>query len=124
MIREIGRKGEGPGEFKSASVAGVMDDGDLWVIDYGLRRITFFDFLPDYLTPIDEVVASESSEFIFEQSGHENRWLRFRPEEGLAGRIDFPDGFQPMVVKGNKVAGRQVDEFGVHALVVLHALWG
>ena len=33
FVREIGRKGEGPGEFRSASVAGVMDDGDLWVID-------------------------------------------------------------------------------------------
>ncbi len=76
-------------------------------------------FLPDHFTPIHEVVPSESGELILRQAGFGNRWLRFNPDEGKTGLIDFPNEFQPMVAAGNRVAGRQMDDLGVHTLCVL-----
>ena len=68
FVREIGQPGEGPGDFDSPTVAGVLDDANFWVVDRGLDRITFF-------------------------------------------------------VSGNRVAGHQIDEFGVHMLVALEVSW-
>ncbi len=38
----VGRQGEGPGEFTQPGRMGFFGDS-LWVMDYGLRRITYFD---------------------------------------------------------------------------------
>jgi hypothetical protein len=41
LVRTIGRSGEGPGEFRSPLLLGLLGD-TLWVNDVGLRRVTFF----------------------------------------------------------------------------------
>lgn len=42
LIRHIGRRGYGPGEFQSPENMGWLGD-TLWVTDAGLLRVTFFD---------------------------------------------------------------------------------
>lgn len=42
LVRTIGGKGEGPGEFSNASVLGFLSD-TLWVFDHGTYRISYFD---------------------------------------------------------------------------------
>lgn len=41
LLRRIGRKGAGPGEFRSIGALGMKGD-TLWAHDYILRRVTFF----------------------------------------------------------------------------------
>jgi len=43
LIREIGRKGEGPGEFRSAREMAVLEDGRVVVVDMGHRAYQLFD---------------------------------------------------------------------------------
>ncbi len=42
-LRTIGRKGEGPGEFKSIQYQAFLPDGRLLVMDYSAHRSSFFD---------------------------------------------------------------------------------
>lgn len=42
-LRAIGRKGEGPGEFKSIQSHAFLPDGRLLVMDYSAHRSSFFD---------------------------------------------------------------------------------
>jgi len=42
LLRKIGRRGEGPGEFQQNFRWGVLGD-TVWVTDFSLRRITLFD---------------------------------------------------------------------------------
>jgi hypothetical protein len=42
LLRRIGNRGEGPGEFQGAPLFGVSGD-TLWTVDRGLNRITIFD---------------------------------------------------------------------------------
>ena len=52
LVRMVtGRAGEGPGEFKTPSGIGVIDNGDLLVFDMRLRRVVTFD-------PEGEVVST------------------------------------------------------------------
>ena len=44
MVRRLGRKGRGPGEFESTEMIGLLAD-TIWVSDRLLRRITYF---PDF----------------------------------------------------------------------------
>ena len=91
---------------------------------FTLDQVREMIYLPDYLPPIDDVVSSASGELILKEAGPGNSWLRFSPPVGLVtGHIEFPEGFEPMVVSGNRVAGRQIDEFGVHMLVALEVSW-
>ena len=80
-------------------------------------------FLPDYFTPVDAVASSESGELFLKHAGGDNRWLRYDPHQGLTGQLDFPEGFEPMLATGSRIAGRQIDEFGVHMLAVLEVSW-
>ena len=52
FLREIGRKGQGPGEFARAFFLGCVPDGRLLVTDFQNRRTSFFgpegDFLASY----------------------------------------------------------------------------
>jgi len=112
-----------PAETITETLAGVAETGyprlysqPAFTVAQARERV----FLPDHFTPIHEVIPSESGELILKQAGLENRWLRFHPSEGKDGLIDFPNGFQPMVVVGNRVAGRRTDELGVHTLCALH----
>lgn len=42
LLRSIGRRGQGPGEFEAPTEAGFFGDS-LWVWDQGLYRLTWFD---------------------------------------------------------------------------------
>ena len=52
LVRKLGGKGEGPGEFKSARSMGFLGD-TLWVFDGGTYRVSYFD------APTGELLASE-----------------------------------------------------------------
>lgn len=81
-------------------------------------------FLPDYLPPIADAVSSATGELILKEAGDGNSWLRLSPPAALlTGQIEFPEGFQPMIVTGNRVVGRQTDGHGVHTLGVLEVSW-
>jgi hypothetical protein len=43
FLTSHGRKGEGPGEFQSPALAGVLGEDTLVVVDYQLRRISLLD---------------------------------------------------------------------------------
>ena len=49
LIRKIGRRGEGPGEFRSAEEMVVMDDGRIAVLDAGHRAYHVFDANGDFV---------------------------------------------------------------------------
>ena len=42
ILRRIGRRGQGPGEFAGAPRFGIVGD-TVWTVDLGMRRITLFD---------------------------------------------------------------------------------
>jgi hypothetical protein len=52
LIKTIGAKGGGPGEFQSIGFSGFVPDGRLLVTDFQARRTSFFDaegrFLKDF----------------------------------------------------------------------------
>ena len=56
----IGRKGQGPGEFQSLSVARFDKDDNLYVCDVGGRRISFFSKNGEFLRQIDMPGAYEN----------------------------------------------------------------
>jgi hypothetical protein len=43
FVRDIGRRGQGPGEFMDVSSMGLLGDSLLWAFDGQLGRLTFFD---------------------------------------------------------------------------------
>ena len=49
LIRQLGREGEGPGEYRRISGISVLRNGNLVVADTQLRRITFLDPLGQVL---------------------------------------------------------------------------
>ena len=100
-----------------ADIAGP--GGSRFPIDHVRENV----FLPSYFTPVDAVASSESGELILKHAGGDNRWLRYDPHQGLTGQIEFPEGFEPMLAMGSRIAGRQIDEFGVHMLAVLEVSW-
>jgi hypothetical protein len=56
LIAMAGGQGEGPGEFSSPGVMGLVGDS-IWVLDYSLYRFSYFDwegrFLSSFAVPID-----------------------------------------------------------------------
>ena len=56
----IGREGQGPGEFRSLSVARFDKDNNLYVTDAGNRRISFFDKNGKFLRQIRMLEGYES----------------------------------------------------------------
>lgn len=59
-LRDIGRTGEGPGEYRSIMGIGITPDGLLAVYDVRLRRISLFDRNGDYMRS----VATQSGSWI------------------------------------------------------------
>ena len=47
-LRDFGREGDGPGEFRFVTAAGVLPD-TIWVADWRLNRLTYFDSLGNVL---------------------------------------------------------------------------
>lgn len=64
LLRRIGKRGEGPGEFQGGPSFGVLGD-TLWTVDRGLNRITIFDLGGDVLSTgtIDQVMVPLPSSF-------------------------------------------------------------
>jgi hypothetical protein len=42
FIRELGRKGQGPGEYANPVSVEISTEGDIWVADYGNNRISIY----------------------------------------------------------------------------------
>ncbi len=64
FIRTVGRRGEGPGEFKSVGRMGILGD-TLWTLDFGTYRFTFFSLQGEFLgtsrIPVDLGQSLEES---------------------------------------------------------------
>lgn len=45
FIKSFGRRGDGPGEFRSIVAGSLDNDGNIYIYDYILRRISIFDSL-------------------------------------------------------------------------------
>jgi len=59
-VRDLGSKGDGPGEFRQPSIIGLSPEGNrVYVHDFGLRRLSVFsdqgNFLDSYFLPHDSV---------------------------------------------------------------------
>jgi hypothetical protein len=50
FIKSFGRNGDGPGEFRSIGTGSLDDDGNIYIYDYVLRRISIFDKLGNLST--------------------------------------------------------------------------
>jgi hypothetical protein len=52
FIRQIGKQGEGPGEFQAPMAITVLGDGTLVVVDFGRRGFVLFDASGKYLRDV------------------------------------------------------------------------
>jgi len=106
-LRTIGRKGEGPGEFKSIQSHAFLPDGRLLVMDYSAHRSSFFDssgnFIESYqwkkrLSQLHFVTNSsyivneytyEEAYDIFNKDGYYEAkvWLDKRPSLFVKGKM-------------------------------------
>ncbi len=96
----FGRRGEGPGEFRSADIVGWTGDS-LWIGDSGLRRTSFFDshyrYLGQIVWPVELQPAPLVSpsgkpiQFpIFPRAWHGNTFLTLVGAYGQARIADLP----------------------------------
>lgn len=85
LIRRLGRRGDGPNEFRSPGRIGVIGD-TLWVSDESLRRVTLYDSAGSYLS--------------------ERRWPD--PTEGSGGR---PSAFATLTADGRTVFATEVSDW-------------
>lgn len=67
FLRQIGRRGQGPGEYASAPGLGVLPDGTLVMRDGNTSRLSFFSPEGGYL---DSFPAVPGFEFVVDQSGN------------------------------------------------------
>lgn len=126
FLRNIGRAGSGPGEYRSASGIATMPDGRLLVWDTGNWRINVYsakgDVLTQWTTPsgmsgggtaqfsraifVDTAGMVTTRKMIFDRNP-ENRptiWVRFRPDGTPADTIHEPPA--PELGKLSARAGR------------------
>ncbi|MCE2423254.1 MAG: 6-bladed beta-propeller [Gemmatimonadetes bacterium] len=101
-IATIGRQGQGPGEFMRIKSLELSSDGDLWVFDNQLGRVTRFDAAHQLMDthPLDAVQAmgavqavgvdSEGSGFVTVRAsfGFSGDPSRGRPLDGAAAESD------------------------------------
>ena len=108
LIRSIGKKGEGPGEFQRIGYLAFVPDGRLLVMDFQARRTSLFDKAGEFISSHQWtkqlsrlVLATNTSYFVQEL-------VREEGEDPLAERklaineIDF-DGNQVLSVGGFKL---------------------
>jgi hypothetical protein len=86
LLRTVGRKGQGPGEFINASAVRVLDDGRVLVYDPGNNRITFLDSALTVRAERTRPVAG----MVFPWPG-----LLLDGDEVLDWTVAFPDDPQP-----------------------------
>jgi hypothetical protein len=123
FLRSIGRRGSGPGEYRSVSGIATTPDGRLLVWDTGNWRVNVYaasgDFVTQWLTPsgmsgggtaqysralmVDSAGRVVTRKQVFNIRDIENRptlWLRFRPDGTPLDTIHEP----PMPDPGRLVA--------------------
>jgi hypothetical protein len=146
-IRSIGRRGEGPGEYRSVSGLAVAPDGRLLVWDTGNWRINVYspsgDAITQWLTPsgsggssmatyaraisVDNAGRIVTRKVIFNAEDIRNRptvWLRFRPDGRVLDTLrapHFTDVPELMATSGRATVTRGVP-FMPQRLVALSPL--
>ncbi|HEX6313207.1 MAG TPA: 6-bladed beta-propeller, partial [Gemmatimonadaceae bacterium] len=134
FVRSIGRRGEGPGEYRSVSGLAVAADGRLLVWDTGNWRINVYsssgEVLTQWLTPsgsggssmatyarailVDNAGRIVTRKMIFNAADIRNRptvWLRFRADGSPLDTLrapDFRDVPELMATSGRATVTREV----------------
>ncbi len=103
-LGDVGREGQGPGEFRGISALRVLDDGRLAVWDQGNGRVSYFG--PDHgfldSEPFQQAFGSWHNFFF---SGDGTVFTMFRPEGG--GSPEGPTG--PRGDWGRAIPGEEID---------------
>jgi hypothetical protein len=94
-VRDIGRQGQGPGEYASAPALGVLPDGTLVMEDGSTSRISFFSPEGEYL---DSFPIGPSSGIVVEREGSILTWrfegggemARYSRSGEEVGRVEIP----------------------------------
>lgn len=88
-LHDIGRQGEGPGEYKSRPQIAITSDGRLAMLDGGNRRVTFFDLDGNYLLdwPIPGNLRTTSG-FTADTAG--NLWVNTLTIDPKQPETDWP----------------------------------
>lgn len=125
FIRELGRKGQGPGEYANPVSVEISRDGEIWVADYGNNRISIYskdlDFKDQilcrprilyflHLNSRNEIYMYRSqanplkpnmSDTIFRYDGQGNKISSFAPFPKEALRVKFWAGQDGMTIGGD-----------------------
>jgi hypothetical protein len=94
-VRDIGRRGQGPGEYASAPALGMLPDGALVMEDGSTSRISFFSREGEYL---DSFPIGPSSGIVVEREGNILTWrfegggemARYSRSGEDVGRVEIP----------------------------------
>jgi len=95
FVRDIGRQGQGPGEYSVAPMLGVLPSGDLVVREGMTSRISFFTARGEYL---DSFPSAPGYEFVIDRDGniHAQRFegdvelVEYSRTGEEVGRVAFP----------------------------------
>ena len=122
FIRELGRKGQGPGEYANPVSLEISRDGEIWVADYGNNRISIYSKDLDFKDQIlcrprilhflhlnnrNEIYMYRSqanplkpntSDTIFRYDGHGNKTSSFAPFPKEALKVKFWAGQDGMTI--------------------------
>ena len=92
--RNIGRQGQGPGEYAFAPALGVLQDGTLVMADRRTSRVSFFSSSGDYLDSF--TAATASPVLVVDRDGNvivqgfDRNLVRYSPEGEELGRESVP----------------------------------
>ena len=89
-VRDIGRSGEGPGEYRNVDALDVDPDGRLLVWDLGNKRVSVFDSTGELVTSTQVADGAGSGPW-FMSTGDGDVLLRVYPEEGI---VESREGFR------------------------------
>lgn len=88
-LRTIGGKGGGPGEFESIGRMEILPDGKLLVMDYQLRRTSFFDQAGEFIESIQWRTSHYDLFFVTDSTYTINEYTFGEDRELLVKTFDF-----------------------------------
>lgn len=107
-LRDIGRRGQGPGEYAYAPSLGTLPDGTLVISDTSSGRISFFSPAGDYL---DSFTAARVGSFTVDRDGNIHA-QRFEGEPVLAEFTRGGEQLGRLPVPARDIAGAETFVLG------------